>query len=96
MDWLAASALASVGETNPHPKWRVRLLQLHRDAVGAEDADTLMRYLFQPLEPDAEKVVREAIAYANGLVGRILERHPQLVPALGVLNEHFPTTKEAS
>ena len=90
MDYFAGSMLASVGETNTYSKWRVRLLDRHKEALGAESVETITRYLFPDPKQDAAETVREALGYADATLNEILTRCPEIVPAMMAMSELFP------
>ncbi|HRC84796.1 MAG TPA: nucleotidyltransferase domain-containing protein [Thermoanaerobaculia bacterium] len=87
MDALAAAALATVGETHFHPKWRPRLLERQRDALGAEIVDPLVASLFPALASDAGRLAREALGFADGVIQMLIGRSMHLVPAMLELNK---------
>ncbi len=78
LDQLAAALLASVGETNPSQRWRVRLLRRHRAALGADVVDTTLRYLFLTPDATAGGGVDAAVAFARQQLDRLLAGRPEL------------------
>jgi hypothetical protein len=89
MDSLAAAMLASVGATNPYTKWRTRLLEQNKEALGAAEVDKLMGFLFPDINADAATVVREAAAFADDAIAEAITRRPQLVPVLLKLEDQI-------
>jgi predicted nucleotidyltransferase len=89
MDSLAAAMLASVGATNPYTKWRTRLLEQNKEALGAAEVDKLMGFLFPDINADAATVVREAAAFADDAIAEAITRRPQLVPVLIKLEDQI-------
>ncbi|HSE18451.1 MAG TPA: hypothetical protein VLB46_15465 [Pyrinomonadaceae bacterium] len=94
MDHLASSMLASVGETHPYPKWRVRLLNWYRGDLGEETVDKVLRYLFPDPQADASQVVREALEFADAAIAEIAMRCPQAISAMLALNNLFIFVKQ--
>jgi hypothetical protein len=94
MDYFAGVMLASAGETNTYSKWRVRLLDRHKDVLGSERVETMTRYLFPDPKSNASETVREALNFANETFDDILTRCPEIVPALSAMNNLFPFVKE--
>jgi Nucleotidyltransferase domain len=79
---LACAVLASVDESHPSPKWRVRLLQLRRTEIGTELADTLVARLTLPRWEDFDAYLRDAIEFADTVIESILIRRAELLPVL--------------
>jgi hypothetical protein len=77
MDHLAITMLASVGETNPQLRWRVRLLQRWSSALGEERVEQLLTFLLPDRTADAAQLVRDAEGFARTEVGRIISRMPK-------------------
>jgi hypothetical protein len=74
--YVAGLLLASVDETNPNPKWRVRLLQLRRDEVGAELADSVVEHLVSPRVDDLEAYFRTLLQLCDTVLEAVAARHP--------------------
>jgi len=62
---LVGALLCTIGETNTYSKWRPRLLQRHRDTIGAETTDVMLRSLFAP------RMTASEMATAFGLLDQI-------------------------
>lgn len=72
----AGALLASVGETNPNPKWCVRLLQIHRRMAGPELCDRLVEHLIHPQNDAPEQRFRQAVALCESVTRTALSRDP--------------------
>ncbi len=94
-DHLASAVLASVGETNPYPKWRVRLLNWYKGDLGDETVEKLMRFLFPDPKSDASEAVREALEFADFAIQGIALRCPQIISAMLAMNNLFTFVKQA-
>jgi len=81
---VASVALGGLGETNPDPKWRLRLLQRNRDRLGGLLSDQLCDYLlgYTPLsiEGDFERafeicdqVIHDAVRRRSHLADLIVQ-----------------------
>jgi predicted nucleotidyltransferase len=94
MDHLASAILASVGETNPYPKWRMRLLNWYKGDLGEETIENFVRYMFpNPKEP-ASETVRGAFKFADSAVAGIASRCPQAISAMLEMNNLFTILKQ--
>jgi predicted nucleotidyltransferase len=82
MDTLAGAMLASIGVTNIYPKWRTRLLEQNKAALGAEEVDQLLAYLFPDIKADPSDMVSEALAFSDNAISEIVGRRLHLIPAL--------------
>lgn len=76
MNFLAGAMLAAVGETNPDPKWRVRLLQRERDRIGGERADELCRYLLGPGDQEPVQWIRNGFRFSADVAEHCLASRP--------------------
>lgn len=95
IDHLATAVLASVGETNPYPKWRVRLLNWYRGDLGDETVEQFMRFLFPERSTDASATVRDALEFADREMVAIATRCPQTIAALVTLDKLFVFVKQS-
>lgn len=90
---LATMVLASIGETNPDPKWRMRLLERHagRIATGPAEqlAEQLADLLLGPGAGDAQAWLDRAGQLADRLLGFALEQRPYLALLTGMLDERI-------
>jgi hypothetical protein len=94
MDHLASAVLASVGETHPYPKWRVRLLNWYKGDLGDETVEKLIRYLFPDPKSDASETIREALEFADSAIAGIASRCPQIISAMLAMNSLFTFVKQ--
>jgi hypothetical protein len=94
MDHLASAVLASVGETNPYSKWRVRLLNWYKGDLGAETVEKLLQHLFPDPKSDASETVREALEFADMAVAGIASRCPQIISAMLAMSNLFTFVKQ--
>jgi hypothetical protein len=94
MDHLASAMLASVGETHPYPKWRVRLLNWYKGDLGDETVEKVIRYLFPDPKSDASETVREALEFADAAISEIALRCPQVISAMLALDNLFIFVKQ--
>ena len=78
IDQLAAALLASVGETNPSQRWRVRLLRRHRAELGPKTVDSLIRYLFLQPATGVEAEIEDALRFARARLRLLLQGSPEL------------------
>jgi len=85
MDHVVSLVLASVGETSPDSKWRVRLLRRHQAAIGVATVDGLCRYLTQGVKGELE--IQNAIGFCDKVIGDAFNRRQDLVPLLAGLDE---------
>lgn len=76
MSYLAGAALATVGETNPDPKWRVRLLERERDRIGHERADGICRYLLGPGSQEPRQWIRDGLKFSAEVIEHCLAARP--------------------
>ena len=95
MDHLATAVLASVGETNPYPKWRVRLLNWYRGDLGNETVEQFMHFLFPDRNVNAEDLVREALKFADREIVAIATRCPQTIAAMLTMDKLFVFVKQS-
>jgi 8-amino-7-oxononanoate synthase len=84
----AAMLLASVGETQPNPRWRLRVLRHHRESLGHERVDAIVEAMLGRVtsRDDAERLLTlfdEILLFAA-------ERLPRVVALGGQLAPHFP------
>lgn len=77
MDYMAVTMLASVGESNPHERWRVRLLERCSEMLGRERVDELLDFLFPSRGADVKSLLAAAKEFARVEVGRIIARMPK-------------------
>jgi Nucleotidyltransferase domain len=94
MDYLASAMLASVGETNPYPKWRIRLLDRYKGPLGESRVRALSNYLFPHPGRETDAAVRETLGFADASIGEILIRCPQIVPVWLEMGNLFPFVKQ--
>jgi len=94
MDHLASSVLASVGETNPYPKWRLRLLNWYKRDLGDETVDNFVRYMFPDPKEPASETVRAAFEFADTAVAGIASRCPKIISAMLAMNNLFTILKQ--
>jgi hypothetical protein len=92
MSHLASALLASVDESYPSPKWRVRLLQMRRTEIGTDLADELAERLTVPRWDDFDAYLRDAIEFADTVVSSILIHCPELLPVLLELQKEIGIT----
>jgi hypothetical protein len=101
LDYLAAAMLASVGETNPYPKWRLRLLQRNREVLGPPAVERITGLLFPDARADLVAHLHELTAFAGEVLERTLARHAARGPALPSINTRLqdltrpPSTRPA-
>jgi hypothetical protein len=93
MDHLSSAVLASVGETNPYSKWRVRLLNWYKGDLGEETVTNLLHSLFPDPHSDASETVREALEFADTVITGIASRCPQIISAMLAMNNLFTFVK---
>ena len=93
-DFLAIAALASVGETHPYLKWRVRLLNWYKADLGEETVEKFIRYIFPDPKADAAQTVREALEFADSVIAAIASRRPQIISAMLAMNDLFTYVKQ--
>lgn len=80
MDALCLAVLGAVGETVPNPKWRIKLLKLHKEKIGVERAEQLVQSLLPRSSP---KVYLEAMTdLSKDTLMWILTTHPNLLVTL--------------
>ena len=72
---LAAALLHSAGITNTTTKWYVKLLQRHRDAIGAETVDGLLNFVARGPWSDAEALKAEIETVLEPAIAAIVARH---------------------
>lgn len=89
LEHLASAVLASVGETNAGRKWLIRLLQRHRDTIGALHAEQLQEYLLGHAAGSAQEIVRDATELSDRLILEAVGRVPELAPALAELQKRI-------
>jgi predicted nucleotidyltransferase len=78
MTTLAGAVLASVGETDTYPKWRLRLLDRHRGIIGEEILAGFLRYMFSgPIQKNS-RLVGDILEFQDRCIDSILSRYPQL------------------
>ena len=94
-DHLAGAVLASLGETNPYPKWRVRLLKWYQGDLGNESVEQFMRFLFPERGADASEMVREALEFADKEIALIATRCPQTIAPMLTLDKLFVFVKKS-
>jgi len=94
MDHLASAVLASVGETHPYPKWRVRLLNWYKGDLGDETVEKLIGYLFPDPKSNASETVREALEFADAAIAGIASRCPQIISAMLAMSNLFTFVKQ--
>lgn len=84
---LAGAAwLASVGETNPHMKWRARLIEKHMAALDTDEPASVFRAFYVPLDADPQAVADALFGAVDEMLGRVFSRRPELgAQALGGL-----------
>jgi hypothetical protein len=87
---LAAVVLAVHGEASPSAKWRFRLLQRHREQIGAEDADALCGFLLGPgAGADPKMWITRAFELADRLLERSFAAKPHLAPFIMALDAYI-------
>jgi hypothetical protein len=92
MDHMALTMLASVGESNPHCRWRVRLLERSSEALGPERVDRLFDFLFPARGTNAQRLIAAAKEFGRAEVGRIIARMPKNIAKWPSLPEfEFPS-----
>jgi hypothetical protein len=96
MDTLAGAMLASVGSTNPYTKWRTRLLEKNKEALGEKEVAKLMRFLFPDINADAAQVVKEASDFADNAIAELIPRRPELIPVLLQLDSQISFVRDFS
>ncbi|HEY6389861.1 MAG TPA: hypothetical protein VIX89_01215 [Bryobacteraceae bacterium] len=74
----AGALLASVEETNPNAKWRIRLLQVHREKVGAEIADALLQHLVATSFSSFDSYYAEAVRICEEVTRVALSRNAEV------------------
>lgn len=82
VDLLAAAWLATAGESNPDPKWRVTLLRRHANEIGRRRVDKLIDHLLLPGGPDTMARVKRALAFCDRVLARVFLRRPGLIPLM--------------
>jgi Nucleotidyltransferase domain len=87
---LAGACLASIGETNAAPKWRLRLLDRHIESLDEKIVGELKRLLGASLQDEAG--LRAALALSDGVIARVFSRRPDVVPAVLGLLKRLPFT----
>ncbi|KQY55342.1 hypothetical protein ASD11_17520 [Aeromicrobium sp. Root495] len=75
---LLAALLASIGETNPHRRWHLRLARRHQEVLGHDLVDRLVKALCVWHDVDEEAEVRAALELADEVRRDIVERIPGL------------------
>lgn len=93
LDCMAAALLASIEETNPYPKWRVRLLERNRASLGQLDVDTLLGYLFPGPDVESKSYLKDVFALCDRLIGQCLKRRPMIRATLMIASNRFPFIK---
>jgi predicted nucleotidyltransferase len=92
-EFLAGAELASIGHTNPSPRWRAKLLQKVRSDLGDDVFETYMSCLF--CRPDmSSDQIEAALLFGQNRLATIFMRRPALLAAAGTLGERmkFVTT----
>jgi hypothetical protein len=81
---IAAGLLASVGQTNPNNKWRVRLLEQNAAQVGEQPTACLLDLLLRdhPSSSEVPEYIRRRVLDCDALVMRIIEQRPSIAPTL--------------
>ncbi|GAA0713847.1 nucleotidyltransferase domain-containing protein [Dokdonella soli] len=69
---LIAAVLASIGETNPNPKWLLRLLRDHRRMLQTFDPDRLIRLALPGAASSARDIVDELQAVSEMTLARLV------------------------
>ncbi|HXT71522.1 MAG TPA: hypothetical protein VN700_17330 [Vicinamibacterales bacterium] len=77
-DWLAASLLATQGETNPSAHRRPALLDRHRETFGADRMERLQSLLAPEPLSNVKVAVRRALLLFDVLILDIFERCPAI------------------
>jgi predicted nucleotidyltransferase len=85
MDQLASALLASIGETNPSERWRVRMLERHRDTLGSRVVDALLEYLFLCPASSPIEMAAEAIDFARAQLDQLLGSRPEIRVVMSAL-----------
>jgi hypothetical protein len=93
IDCIAAALLASIEETNPYPKWRVRLLERNRATLGQAEVDMLLGYLFPAPGMEIKGYLKDVFAFCDKLIGQCLKRQPAIRATLMIANNRFPFMK---
>lgn len=76
VSFLAGAMLATVGETNPDPKWRVRLLEREHCRIGSERTHELCRYLLGPGDHEPVQWIRRGFQFSSEVAGHCLASRP--------------------
>ena len=93
LDHLGGAMLASVGETNPVSKWRLRLLLENKSPLGSNNVDTFIQYLFlDPGETNLERL-RDVTAFCDRSIMECAGRRQVIVPAMMELNKRMYSVK---
>lgn len=87
-EYLIGAELASIGYTNPAPRWRMKLLRKAKAEIGEDVYRRYMSYLF--CGPDKSRQdIEEALSFAQNRLGAIFMRRPKVFAAAGALGERM-------
>ena len=86
VDMLMGAMLASIGETNPIEKWRLRLLRRHADILGRSAVSRVTALMFPSPTNDAEAFVHDVGEYSRVEIVRALRRVPVAARALSAFD----------
>ena len=87
-EYLVGAELASLGYTNPAPRWRMKLLRKAKPELGDDTYQRYMSYLFCGADKSREDV-EQALGFAQGRLGAIFMRRPKVFAAAGALSERM-------
>jgi len=72
---LVAAMLAAAGETNQYVKWHFKLLERHRDAIGADLVDAVLGFMTREGPDTPEALLAELTAISEPVMRTVFERH---------------------
>jgi hypothetical protein len=86
LGYLAAAFLASLGETNPNNKWRLRLLERHRAELPR--ADEIFAFLLgtRPIASVDRAALKQLITLSDFLLVSVMQNRPAVVASLAQLH----------
>lgn len=90
---LVNAALASVGETNPDPKWQIRLLMRNKEIIGEERINEVLRFLFPSSQGDPKELINDGLPFFDLMINETLARRPNVIPAMMELNRRVSFVK---
>jgi hypothetical protein len=83
-EYLISSELASLHQSSPYGKWRIRLLKRCDEMIDEDLINNYLRFLFPQLQMEVHDI-ENAISFFGERIGEILKRRNSIVPAVAAL-----------